>query len=167
MASNYRQFSEVLIFQGPTPAKEQADWVERVLYRTTWDSINDGSIGPEECKAKLVAALKAEGVELDSSTDLEYWPDFTYVIHNEQGPVGVWFYDGGGSDLNQIASFVQSYLKKFCPETTFAIQWADTCDKPRAGEFGGGVVYITATEVVSASTVTVLEEMRKGWRPGG
>lgn len=70
--------------------------------------------------------------------------DFDWSIGREGG-FSVFFKDNGESgNVDQIADFVEEYLKKFEISGHFRMTWADFCDKHRPGEFGGGLAVITA-----------------------
>ncbi len=45
------------------------------------------------------------------------------------------------------AHLVQKFLKQFAPNDSWSLTWATTCSKPRAGEFGGGAVFVTASDI--------------------
>ncbi len=61
-------------------------------------------------------------------------------------PSRMWItaYGDDGGSLDAVANFLQKFLKKFRADEIVTITWADTCSKPRIGEFGGGAVVITA-----------------------
>lgn len=58
-----------------------------------------------------------------------------YVISDECG------------NVDHASDFIQTFLKKFRPDSCFHIEWASTCSLPRAGEFGGGAIFITAKKM--------------------
>jgi hypothetical protein len=45
---------------------------------------------------------------------------------------------------NDVANFVQAFLKKFRPAQHFSMTWCTFCDKMRVDEFSGGGVLVTA-----------------------
>jgi hypothetical protein len=48
------------------------------------------------------------------------------------------------ANIDQVVDVVQEFLRKFRPDACFRLEYADTCSKPRVGEFGGGAVLVTA-----------------------
>lgn len=50
-------------------------------------------------------------------------------------------------DVEQVAEFLQQFMRQFQITTPMGFTWATTCSKPRVGEFGGGGVVITADEM--------------------
>lgn len=117
MANNYRQFSFSLKLNDTKESK----WFQTQLQRASKKEDSDGI--PLTC--------------FD-------WTVYPNESSKESDP-HVWFRDNGESgDVEQIAGFVEKYLKKFKPNGYFEMTWADTCSKQRIGEFGGGIAVVTA-----------------------
>lgn len=73
------------------------------------------------------------GYDVDFEIALE--PDEIHFISDENGNV-------------QIAVvLIQEFLKKFAPKDCWTITVAETCSKPRTGEFSGGFAVVTADHV--------------------
>lgn len=153
MPNNYFQFSESLVFK-----PEALDWI------TTW----------------LKKADDLSGDETDDKEFLEVFPQwndylnlgFSWNLELGDLPVSLWIHDDGGEGhLECLIPFVSSYLKKFDPKGSFKVEWAETCGSPRAGEFGGGAVIITATEIYSMSTGRWVQEqqelIQEPWKDDG
>lgn len=126
MANNYRQFSFALKLQH----HGEAEWCQKELDLLKITEDEDGNL----------------------MTDYD-WTVFGLTGMKTLGdiiqPPYVWFRDSGESgNVEQIADFVQSYLKKFCPKGYFHMSWADTCSKPRVDEFGGGFCIVTAPKII-------------------
>lgn len=83
--------------------------------------------------------------------------DFQFNI--EMGDAYVFSDESGNVD--HAADFVQEFLKKFRPDSCFHIEWAATCSLPRAGEFGGGAIFITAKKMTWFNSSTFVEEELK------
>jgi len=116
MANNYRQFSFALKLNN----KKEATWCQKRLQKLSETEDEEGG-----------------GTKTDFSWEV-YQPNPTSESH-------VWFKDNGESgNVEQIADFVEEYLKKFEPKGYLVMTWADFCDKHRLGEFGGGVAVVTA-----------------------
>lgn len=64
----------------------------------------------------------------------------------------VWFSSDEWGNPDEVALTVQRFLKAHRPNSYFSLTWAETCSKPRIGEFGGGAVFVTANEISWLST---------------
>jgi hypothetical protein len=60
----------------------------------------------------------------------------------EQEPEGLYIYHEDWGNIEFTASVLALAQKQFGIDDPWSIQWADWCDKPRPGEFGGGAVVI-------------------------
>jgi hypothetical protein len=139
MANNYTQFSaELLLSEDPVKREEEKAWLRSVL---EWE--------PGDGELKDLGVLDVE--------DEEHFPDFDAQLGAER----VWFYAEEAGNLDNLASVVQAYLVKFCPKGCWGITWADTCSRPRVGEFGGGAVFVTATERRWMSTYSWVAKQRE------
>ena len=117
MANSYRQFSLVLNLDN----KKEETW----------------------CRKTLKKLSQTESAEGGSETDFD-WTVYPAGEDPKSHP-WIWFHDGGEyGNVEQIADFVEKYLKKFQPKGYFVLSWADTCSKSRVGEFGGGLAVVTA-----------------------
>jgi hypothetical protein len=59
----------------------------------------------------------------------------------------LWCYAEDWGNPSNVAWLVQKFLKKFRPGQCWALTYATTCSKPRAGQFGGGAVFVTAKTI--------------------
>jgi hypothetical protein len=59
---------------------------------------------------------------------------------------------------------VQKFLKKFRPDQCWSLTYATTCSKPRAGEFGGGAVFVTADEIKWQNAYDFIEDQRAAFK---
>jgi len=120
VANNYRHFSFALKLAN----KKEAVWFQKRLEK---------------------AAKTPEEDEWGSMADFDW---IVYPVNAEDKNLPhVWFRDNGEyGNVEQVANYVQEYLKKFCHKGYFTMSWADTCSKHRLGEFGGGFVVVTAKE---------------------
>ena len=139
MANNYCQWSEYISLNN----KEEADWMKDVLHlnASKYETPEDENLDDSEVVQKILS--KHFGIEL-SVDDTECFPGFSHNFHNDQG---AHIYAEEFGDIGTAAIILQAFLKKFRPNEYFSVQWADTCSKPRAGEFGGGAVFITANNL--------------------
>lgn len=68
-------------------------------------------------------------------------------INIEDTEGGLWL-SGDSFDVHVVSTVIQHMFKHFNSNKHFVIQWADTCDKMRVDEFGGGSVYIDKDQIV-------------------
>ncbi len=156
MANNYTLWSE--FFQ--LNSREEYDWMKKVLCLDTsevvFDSENyDENISDNEIIFNYLS--KEFGVELASTYEADYFPGFSVEFSDDESSVSLYTDDSG--NIENCVSVIQAFLKKFRPDSFFSIQWADTCSRPRVGEFGGGAAFITANNVEYFSTSSWVNNM--------
>ncbi len=128
MANSYTQFSESI--GDITPQEEE--WIKSVL------ALEGGS---EEDEKKLMELLSLEGDP--AAFDLGCWPYFEWKLAQElpkdlPGTYSdLWLYCEEGFVERHLEIFVREFICRFRPDYIFSITGADTCSKPRRGEFGG------------------------------
>ena len=72
---------------------------------------------------------------------------FEWKIQSEANGQSLWLHAEEDGNAEHAALFAQEFLIRFRPENYFSLTWAATCSKPRIGEFSGGAVFVTATEI--------------------
>jgi hypothetical protein len=77
--------------------------------------------------------------------DWATWPDFNWEFVEPKRDF--WIHASESGNLDQVASFISAFLRRFRPTHSWGLTWAETCSKPRIGEFGGGAVFVTATSI--------------------
>lgn len=75
-------------------------------------------------------------------------------------PGDFWVYSDDFGEPQHVAKLAQEFLRRFRPKQHFALTWAETCDKPRIGHFGGGAVFVTATKMKWMSAGGFLKKLR-------
>jgi len=65
--------------------------------------------------------------------------DFQWGIQNHY----VNFYSMESGDVEQVCNLVHEFFKAHRPDDRFTMRWAETCSKPRVGQFGGGMAAVT------------------------
>ena len=137
MANSYRQFSFALKLKDKT----EASWFRKLL-----------------SKAARTEDLESGGTLHDFEA--------TVVVPNhskDETIPHVWFQDNGEyGNVEQIATIVETYLKKFRPRGYFIMTWADTCSKHRLGEFGGGTAVVTSKKTHWFSESEFVKQVTKG-----
>lgn len=140
MANNYSHFAQDI----PLLTEEEKRWIEEVLNLTPFV---DGEIDNEEEAEALKDKL---GV---SELNMESWPGCHWSFYGQDGTYKLLLQDDGGHfDWDPLSVFVQAFLRKFRPRSYFTVSSADTCDKPRSDNFGGGWMVITKDKVMFGST---------------
>lgn len=130
MADYYEEFSETI----DNLTAEEEQWIRAEL------GVQIDEMEEEE----LTAWAKERDMSLDEA---EMWNSWSGdIIENLKGK-SLWIHSEQGI-YDCMALFIQSFIKKLRPKDTFALTWAATCSKPRAGnQFGGGAFYVTADEI--------------------
>lgn len=65
------------------------------------------------------------------------------------------------ADIEELATVVQDFLIEFNLDTIIEFEWADTCSKPRPGEFGGGACIVSKTGWEIMNTREMIDELKK------
>ena len=74
----------------------------------------------------------------------------------------LWVYAEESGNPDNVAWLVQKFLKKFRPDQCWSLTYATTCSKPRAGEFGGGAVFVTADAIMWQNCLRFHREAAEG-----
>lgn len=147
MADNYQLFSEII----PSLTEEEQAWARRILGCT---QDQDGQNGAEDAGAML----KDGGIDL-SAVDSDAWPGFQWNI--DETHAGLWVYGEECGNVIHVAEFVRAFLAMFRPTACWQLTWAETCSKPRVGEFSGGGLFVTAASVTLCMPQDWLAERSK------
>jgi len=152
MSNSYLEFSEVLVIKG----KEEKEWLEEEVKdfysRQTDEQCESGESVDEEEVKKF---CEKWGVE-----EVEDWPGFSCDVSDTEA----WFHVEESGNPDNVAKLVQEYLKKFHPDYCWGMEFAYTCSRPKAGEFGGGAVFVTADAVEWVNTGYWLSEQIRQFR---
>jgi hypothetical protein len=160
MANNYLEFSETL---GGLAPEEEA-WLREqleIVHVYGDREYPEGEVPAELDEAEVWSGCRAW-------RDLpEYDPEdgepvgFAYQFLDDGKPDGggrcLWFYAEESGYPDRVAHLVQKFLRQFRPAEYWTLGYANTCSKPRAGEFGGGCVFVTTSKVEWCSTWDFLE----------
>ena len=152
MADSYLTFSEVL----PHLTAEEEDWLRQQLQ---FIYVFDGVELTENQLPSDADLQKADWMGCREWRDMpdyeeDYEVGFQYAFHDDHGPPDrrgrhLWVYDEEQGDPWRIAYLVQKFLQRFRPDECWSITYALTCSKPRAREFGGGGIFVTAAEIIT------------------
>jgi len=148
MADNYIQFSEQI--NDLTP--EIAEWVKEVLLFDMTDcNVQDYDDARKALADKLSCSL-------DEVSGIEYWPHFDWELEGADKN-SLWLTDNGeGFDLENLMLFVKYLINKWMPDYIFSVTWAETCSKPRVGEFGGGWAVMTKDDCLMGNAHQAVKE---------
>ena len=61
---------------------------------------------------------------------------------------------------DNVVWLVRKFLKQFRPSECWSMTYAATCSKPRAGEFGGGAVFVTAEMITGRDAHGYIERQQ-------
>lgn len=82
-----------------------------------------------------------------------------FTIHEAHDGVIIASDDDGNVEL--VIDLMQTFIQQHAPDLVVGFEWANTCDKKRPGQFGGGAVVITATDITSMNTSLWLDQQLK------
>lgn len=155
MANNYLEFSEVL----QKLKKRERDWLTRQLESVTDEQFAQerglpapGDDGDDWELARFLAeddSLRKDAIENGEHTGFQH-------AFEDDGKT-LWFYAEESANLEYLAAFIQKFLRQFRPQGSFGLSYSCTCSKPRVGQFGGGAVFVTASQIDYHSTDQWLE----------
>lgn len=152
MANNYSQWSEYF----PLNSKEESDWLKSVLRIDISEYTGEEYDNLYEAQIMKKVLSEKFGIEI-SEDSADCFPNFSEDFYDS----GVCVYAEEYGDIDNAVAIFQTFLKKFRPDDYFKIEWAETCSKPRSGEFGGGAVFVTADNVEWITTGTWVSERAK------
>lgn len=151
MANNYVQMSEAIT----DITKPEADWLQKVLGL---------DIEQEEGRRALEAELH---LDLDSAV-LDDWPGFVADLRRGDGcDTVLYIYGEEHVNLNAVEILVREFICRFRPDYIFTCTTAETCSKPRVGEFGGGWMVVSANGTLGGNTWDAAEAAVKQLRQKG
>ena len=85
---------------------------------------------------------------------------FSWDIQKDEGGTRLWIYAQESGDVEQVAYFVQLFLKQFAPDGWWTLTWANTCSRPLVGQFSGGALLVTARETFFNDSICWLDAKR-------
>jgi hypothetical protein len=116
-----------------------AAWVKRQL-----ETLPAGENGEEPYR--FIAEYKPGGpVEIDDwNLEMPEYAGFDFDISDET----LYISSMESGDVQMATYFIWLFIKERCNKVAEVFEWANTCSKPRVGEFGGGSVFITADATI-------------------
>ncbi len=160
MANNYMEFSVMIDLKNDA----EKDWCERHL----------GVASRYEGSAVPVELYDAEGTPVASEAKLwertvgelgdSSWSFEWSILEPNRGSTGgrLWLRTDTDGSPYQAACVLHSFLEQLRPsgDDLIIISWAETCSKPRPGEFGGGTMVVTKHGIGTCSPEDQFEMAR-------
>jgi len=142
MADNYLEFSEII----DNLTVKEAAWLDRQLETDT--------------KANCPVFLRDFKDRDPYDTDC----GFAYSFEECGDRRYLWISSAEGSNVDCAARLVQKFLKRFRPDQCWSLTYAETCSKLRAGEFGGGAVFVTADKISHLNTYDFVAQQQAAFQ---
>jgi hypothetical protein len=169
MADHYLEFSESLTHL----SDEQIDWLQNQLETVhvidgaecTEDNLPDTGDGSNGSWIGCRAYRDMEDYDADFGEDVGFDYAFAEESDEDRGRY-LWIYSEENGCVDRVAHLVQKFLRAFRPDRCWSLTYAGTCSKPRVGEFGGGAVFVTATDIKYCNAWGFVEEQEKQFRDG-
>lgn len=170
MADNYQEFSEVI----PKLSKEEAAWLKEQLEII---AVFDKEEYTEDSLPESRSLDEAEWIGCRALRDVEDYDScagvdagFQYEFRDgDDATLGrhLWIYAQDWGYVDNVAHLVRKFLKQFRPDDCWSLTWASTCSKPRVGEFGGGAVFVTASDIAWDVAHEFVEQRRAAFTASG
>ena len=150
MADNFTEFSEVV----PNLSDQEWSWLKSQFEMI---AVIDGREHPiDEIPVELSAQTPewrgCRGLRGFGEYDPEFVsePEFQFEFVEDDPDEGryLWIYSNDYGNIDKVGHFVQTFLKRFRPNECWSLTYACTCSKPRVGQFGGGTVIVTASDII-------------------
>lgn len=139
-------------------SQEELEWVKKVfeqLEKMT-DTADDGArdVLRDEIETKF-GVIVGDVFEDDGHDFIPF--DYSW---NDTDERSIWFHGDCGGQVG-AAEIVRAFLQQWRPTASTNITWAETCSKPRPGDFAGGAIFITATSKTFFHTADWLKQMHE------
>jgi hypothetical protein len=163
MADNYQEFSEVI----PNLSKEEAAWLKDQLEIIV---VFDGEEFTDDALPENRSSDEADWIGCRALRDMEDYESgagadagFQYEFRDSDDETlgrHLWVYAHDWGYVDNVAHLVRKFLKQFRPDDCWSLTWSETCSKPRVGQFGGGAVFVTASDVAWGGSCDFVEQQR-------
>lgn len=146
--------------------KEEIKWVKRVnsdLHRLCElaEDLSSDEDHKEYHELKKVLGDIATPFGEDNRDYVSFGFDVELASDKKSGTA--YYISDENGDPEQVAAVLQAFLKQFHPDRRMSFEWADTCSKMRSEGFGGGAVFITATDIQYMSTSEWLRDREQAF----
>jgi len=158
MADYFTEFSVVM----QLPDQAAVDYIDKLLKRAS-EIAQDKPLGaciltPENMHTKddcnmhdHEAGECPEGFPEELWECIENWQILYRILTGRDG-FQIWLRSDESGDVDTACAIMQHILKRYYPNDYATFSWSNTCSKPRTDGFGGGALFITATEVKFMNT---------------
>jgi hypothetical protein len=169
MADHYLEFSETL----DNLTAEEAAWLEEqlqpiVVFGDREFREDDPAIAllPPSDPQFAGRRFLRDNPGFDSAYDVL---GFECEFCDEDDPPAhyLWLYADDYGDPGHAAWLVHKFLKRFRPDQCWSLTYANTCSKPRVGEFSGGAVFVTADAIEWQNAGDFVEQQRAAFKQNG
>jgi hypothetical protein len=76
---------------------------------------------------------------------------------------GILVYSMDGASVAAVTPLVQLFIRRYHNSRYWVLEWAEASDRPHAGAFGGGAVFVTADQVEWFSTAHWIRNKVENW----
>jgi hypothetical protein len=154
MADYFTEFSVVM----QLPDQAAVDYIDKLLKRASEIAQEDKPLGaciltPENMDTQddcnmhdHEAAACPEGFPEELWECIENW-QIRYEMMSDSRGFQIWLRSDESGDVDTACAIMQHILKRYYPNDYATLSWSNTCSKPRTDGFGGGALFLTATEV--------------------
>ena len=168
MADDYLDFSEVI----PALTVEEEAWLKSQLEQVhviggveyQIDAVPEALQDKDPDWLGCRAYRDLEGYDADFGEEVGF--EYSFDDDNQEGGWGrhLWLYTEQWGYVERVAHLVQKFFKRFRGDQCWSLTWATTCSKPRVGQFGGGAVFVTASEIKWQITDDFVQQQTKAFR---
>jgi len=166
MADMYTEFSEVI----PRLTKEEEVWLKEqleIVYVFDGKEYTDATLPKERSsdEADWVGCgvfRDVEDYDCSAGADAGFQYEFCDSDDKDTGRY-LWLYAQDWGYVDNVVHLVRKFLGTFRSNDCWSLTWSTTCSKPRAGEFGGGAVFVTAERVEHQDTWAFIERQREAF----
>ncbi len=163
MADHYLQFSETL----DKLTAEEAAWLEEQLQPIV--AFGDREFGEDDPAIATMPKdpdftgprFLRDNPEFDYRYDVR---DFESAFQDEEDARSLWLYADTHGNPEHVAWLIHKFLKRFRPNQCWSLTYANTCSKPRVGEFSGGAVFVTADEIQCQDAGDFVQQQRAAFK---
>ncbi len=170
MADHYLEFSATITHL----TDEQIDWLRNQLetihviddVEYTEDKLPDAANSGDDRNATWTgcrAYRDMEDYDGKYGGDVGFEYSFSEDVDEDRGR-HLWIYSQEHGYVDHVAHLVQKFLRKFRPDQCWSLTYAGTCSKPRVGDFGGGVVFVTTTAIKYFNAWEFVEQQEKRYK---
>lgn len=163
MAENFQQFSETL----PNLTAEEALWLYKQLEPIVAFGDREFCEGDPAIAAMPTIPTFVGPRFLRDNPDFDCRYDELGFEFEFQDNLDLWFHADTYGDPTHVAWLVHKFLKQFRPDQCWSLTYANTCSKPRVGEFSGGAVFVTATEIKQQTADDFVQQQRAAFKQNG